>query len=243
MPIIKLNAIDSTNNYLKQLSIKEEIEDFTCVVAKHQTQGRGQRGTKWSSEDSKNLMCSVFKRNSGIAVGQQFFISIATSLAIIRTLQSFNIPKLFVKWPNDILSDNKKICGILIENVIKQTNLDGSVIGIGLNVNQTRFPELPNAASLKTLMGRVFDTEELLHLTIKNLKLYFDQIEKEGTDQLKRAYEKHLFRIHKPSTFLGINGKRFSGFIKGINDEGNLLVLLEDNILKSYGMKEIQLLY
>lgn len=243
MHIIKLNAIGSTNTYLKRLSVNKKIEDFTCVVAKHQTHGRGQMGTIWSSEDSKNLMCSVFKHSSGIPVEQQFFISIVTSLAIIKTLQSFNVPKLFVKWPNDILSDNKKICGILIENVIKRTKLEGSIIGIGLNVNQTKFAGLPNAASLNTLMGTVFDTDELLHLTIKNLKHYFNQLNKGGLNKIKKEYESRLFRIHKPSTFMDDKGRTFSGFIQGINSEGNLQVLLEDNILKSYGLKEIQLLY
>jgi len=242
MCIIKLNATDSTNSYLKRLSVKEKIEDYTCVSAKHQTHGRGQMGTLWSSENSKNLTCSVFKHGLSIPVKNQFFISIVTSLAVIKSLQSFNIPKLFVKWPNDILSDNKKICGILIENVIKHNHLEASIIGIGLNVNQIKFEGLPKATSLKTITGTVFIIDELVHVIIKNLKYYFKILNKDGMENLKTEYEKVLFRKNKPSTFRDITGYKFAGFIKGISDVGNLQVLLEDNILKEFDLKEIQLL-
>ncbi|MBN4085510.1 biotin--[acetyl-CoA-carboxylase] ligase, partial [Flavobacteriaceae bacterium AH-315-B10] len=145
MRIIKLNAIDSTNSYLKQISSKEVIEDYTTVTANYQTHGRGQMGTIWNSEKAKNLMCSVFKDCTKVSIKNQFYISMVTSLAIVKTLQSFSVPKLSVKWPNDILSENKKVCGILIENVIKNNLFEASIIGIGLNVNQTEFKLLPNA--------------------------------------------------------------------------------------------------
>lgn len=243
MHIIKLNAINSTNTYLKQLSDVEALKDYTIVTAKYQTQGRGQMGTIWNSEKSKNLTCSVFKDTSKIEVEQQFHISIVTSLAIVKTLQSFSIPKLHVKWPNDILSESKKICGILIENVIKKKRLDCAIIGIGLNVNQTEFKKLPNASSLKILTGRVFDLDELLQLISKNLKHYFKLLEQGKLELLKAEYEKKLFRKDKPSSFKDQKGHMFSGFIKGINAIGNLQILLEDDILKEYDLKEIQLLY
>ncbi len=243
MRIIKLDAISSTNTYLKHLRDVEVLKDYTIVIAKHQTQGRGQMGTIWNSDKSKNLICSVFKDASRVSVEQQFYISIVTSLAIVKSLQSFNIPKLFVKWPNDILSESKKICGILIENVIKMNKLDHSIIGIGLNVNQTEFKKLPNASSLKILTGRIFNLDELLQLISKNLKHYFKLLEQGKLDLLKTEYEKKLFRKDKPSSFKDQHGNIFSGFIKGINAIGNLQILLEDDILKEYDLKEIQLLY
>jgi BirA family biotin operon repressor/biotin-[acetyl-CoA-carboxylase] ligase len=243
MHIIKLNAIDSTNTYLKQLSSNERIEDYTCAMAKYQTHGRGQMGTTWDSEISKNLMCSIFKRSLGISVKNQFYISIVTSLALVKTLQSFNVSKLSIKWPNDILSDNKKICGILIENVIKNKGLEASIIGIGLNVNQTKFEGLPNASSLKFITGIVFNLDELLHLIVKNLKYYFVFLKEGKLDVLKDEYENYLFRKNKPSTFKNKKGETFAGFIKGINGIGNLQILLEDDILKAFDLKEIRLLY
>jgi len=243
MRIIKLNAIDSTNTYLKQISAAASLEDYTVVTAENQTQGRGQRGSVWSVESAKNLTCSVFKRASKITTEDQFYISIITSLAVVKTLESFNIPKLHVKWPNDILSENKKVCGILIENVIKNNKLVDSIIGIGLNVNQMKFDQLPNASSLKILTGTVFNLDELLQLIIKNLKHYFKFLESGKLDVLKNKYESKLFRKNKPSSFKDRQGHVFTGFIKGVNEVGQLQILLEDDVLKEFDLKEITLMY
>lgn len=243
MNLIKLNAIDSTNSYLRSLVSQKVLEDFSVVLTDHQMSGRGQMGTVWNAEKGKNLTCSVFKRNKGVVVHHQFYISMATSLAIIKTLQEFNIPKIAVKWPNDILSEQKKICGILIENVIKNNAIEGTIIGIGLNVNQTNFDGLPQASSIINLTGRVHHPEELLSRIIKHLKYFFDKLQDDKHDFIKRAYEALLFRKNKPSTFKDAEGSLFSGFIKGVDENGNLQVLVEDDIIKEFAFKEIQLLY
>ncbi|WP_100616182.1 biotin--[acetyl-CoA-carboxylase] ligase [Confluentibacter citreus] len=243
MRIIKLNAIDSTNSYMRRLSSEENLEDYTIVTAKHQTHGRGQMGTVWSSENSKNLMFSVFKDTSKFHVEYPFLISMVTSLAILKTLQSFSITKLTIKWPNDILSEDKKICGILIENVIKQNSLSNTIIGIGLNVNQTEFDHLPKASSLKLITGNVFDLEEVLVETIKNLKHYFKILKRGDYGTLKTDYEMYLFRKDKPSTFKDSEGFIFSGYIKNVTLFGNLQVLLEDDVIKEFDLKDITLMY
>ncbi|WP_370476894.1 biotin--[acetyl-CoA-carboxylase] ligase [Tamlana flava] len=243
MRIIKLNAIDSTNSYLRHLSAKDKLDDYTVVIAKKQTSGRGQMGTVWESETSRNLTFSVFKNFSGLSIEQPFFISMVTALAILKTLKGFSIPRLSIKWPNDILSEHKKICGILIENVIKQNSLHASIIGIGLNVNQATFENLPQASSLKIITGQLYNPDEIALNILKHLKAYFKLLQKGKFDELKEAYESYLFRKNKPSTFKDLEGFMFSGFIKGVSDSGNLQVLLEDNILKEFDLKEITLLY
>lgn len=243
MKIIKLNAIASTNSYLKQESAENYLEDFTVVVAKTQSEGRGQMGAIWTAESGKNLTFSVFKRNESVATGHQFYISIVTTLGILKTLQSLQIGQLNVKWPNDILSEHKKICGVLIENVIKNNSLVGSIIGIGLNVNQTKFTNLPHASSLHNISGRIFNLDELLISIVNNMKFYFKQLNERPIYTLKRAYESVLFRRNKPSTFRDSKGKLFSGFIKGVDDFGNLIVCYENKVTKTYGLKEIELLY
>jgi BirA family biotin operon repressor/biotin-[acetyl-CoA-carboxylase] ligase len=243
MHIIKLNATDSTNSYLRRLSAKGTVEDYTIVITKKQLEGKGQMGTVWSSQTSKNLTFSVFKDVSEFNLEHPFYISIVTSLAIFKTLQFFSISRLSVKWPNDILSENKKICGVLIENVIKQNQIKGSIIGIGLNVNQTEFKNLPNASSLKIISGKIYTLDEVLNVIIKNLKAYFLLLKDEQYDTLKAEYQRHLFRKNKPSTFKDAEGSIFSGFIKGISDLGNLQVLLEDDITKEFDLKDITLLY
>lgn len=242
MPIIKLNAIDSTNSYLRQLCSEKALKDYTIVVAEHQTQGRGQMGTVWDSDKGKNLMFSLFKDLSMHDVEFPFYICMAISLAIVRTFKALNIPDLSIKWPNDILSADKKICGILIENVIKN-KLNSTIIGVGVNVNQTEFKNLPKASSLKNITGLHYDLDEILHGIIKHTKYYSKLLQEEHYDTVKTEYEHLLFRKNKPSTFKNAEGELFSGFIKGVTKYGKLQVILEDEIVKKFDLKEIELLY
>ncbi|AJR02427.1 biotin--[acetyl-CoA-carboxylase] ligase [Siansivirga zeaxanthinifaciens] len=243
MHIIKLNAIDSTNSYLKKLSAQEALDDFTIVMTEAQLEGRGQMGSVWTSKSSKNLTFSVYKKFSGLEFQHVFYISIATSLALVKTLQFFSIPKLAIKWPNDILAENKKICGILIENIMRNQTVSNSIIGMGLNVNQTEFENLPKASSLKLITGDVYNIDELAILIVNNLKIYFNKLNEGQFEDLKLQYEDLLFRKNKPSTFKDAEGLMFSGIIKGVSNYGNLQVLLEDDIIKEFSLKEITLIY
>ncbi|PNQ73798.1 biotin--[acetyl-CoA-carboxylase] ligase [Hanstruepera neustonica] len=243
MHIIKLNATDSTNSYLRHLSNTETLEDYTVVVAEFQESGRGQMGTVWESEPGKNLMFSVLKDVSFLKIQSNFYISRVVSLALIKSLQQFSVPKLSIKWPNDILSENSKICGVLIENMLKQDSLKSTIIGIGMNVNQVNFNDLPRASSLKLILGTQFDLDELLIAVVKNLKYYFKKLEKQQFHVLKTEYENYLFRKDRPSTFQDVHGNLFSGYIKQVTESGCLQVLLEDDKLSDFDLKEITLLY
>jgi BirA family biotin operon repressor/biotin-[acetyl-CoA-carboxylase] ligase len=163
MNIIKLDAIDSTNDFLKEICRKQLVENYTIVTAKNQTKGRGQMGAVWQSEIGKNLTMSVLVKDVLNNPSQIFDLNIAVSLAIIEVLTIFNIPKLSVKWPNDIMSDTKKIGGILIENSFKTDTAIESIVGIGLNVNQTDFANLPNASSLSVVSNTEFDLDEIIN--------------------------------------------------------------------------------
>ena len=242
MNIIKLDAIDSTNNYLKKMILHGGINDYTVVTAKFQTEGKGQLGTKWESEHSKNLICSVYKKNINIKVQDQFVISALVSLALVKTLRKINLSNLHIKWPNDIMSDNKKICGILIENIVMENYIKDIVIGIGLNVNQTIFNNLPNATSIKNLIGTTCSIDEILEDLVKNLEYYFNKLDKSSINSIFKKYEDALFRINKPSTFKNLKGEVFSGYIKGVSRLGKLNIMLEDSLVKSYALKEISML-
>jgi BirA family biotin operon repressor/biotin-[acetyl-CoA-carboxylase] ligase len=218
------------------------VEDYTVVIANYQTGGRGQMGTVWDSEKGKNLMFSLFKDLSMHDVEFPFYICMAISLSILKTLKELNVPDLYIKWPNDILSADKKICGILIENVIKN-KLNSTIIGIGINVNQTEFNALHKASSLKNITGVQYDLDEILYNIIKNTTYYSSLLEEGKYEDVKNEYEINLFRKNKPSTFKNANGELFSGFIKGVTKYGKLQVLLEDEIVKKFDLKEIQLLY
>ena len=242
MHIIKLNAIDSTNSFLKEMISKGIVADYTVVTAEQQTNGRGQMGTVWESDKGKNLIFSMFKDLSMHDVEFPFYISMAISLAILKTLKALNIPDLKIKWPNDILSADKKICGILIENVIKN-KLSSTIIGIGVNVNQTNFENLQKASSLKNITGIHYNLDEILQSIVKYTKEYSSVLINEAYDVVKNEYETSLFRKNKPSTFKNTEGVLFSGFIKGVTKYGKLQVILEDEIVKKFDLKEITLLY
>ena len=243
MNIIKLNAIDSTNSYLKDLCSKKKLDDYTVVMAEHQTNGRGQMGTVWQTESSKNLTISVFKEISYLGIENNYFISMATALGVCRALKRLQLPKLKVKWPNDILSENLKISGILIESIIKNNELKSAVLGIGINVNQKYFQNLPQASSLHLLTGKVYNIDEVLMEVLEGLKIYFGKLEKGELGGVKAEYEGQLFRLHKPSTFQLENGAFITGYINGVNSSGKLEVLMENAIIKTFDFKELKLLY
>ncbi|MBC9796080.1 biotin--[acetyl-CoA-carboxylase] ligase [Sinomicrobium weinanense] len=243
MHIIKLNAIDSTNSYLKKLSATRTLEDYTVVITRQQTRGRGQMGTSWASEAGKNLTFSVYKKISCIRKEELFYLSMATSLAIVSALKKFNVPQLKIKWPNDILSANLKICGVLIESIIKKGELDAAVIGMGLNVNQTDFDGLPNAGSLKLATGTTYNLDELMYSIVGELKNHEKLITDRTLIPLKSRYEEALFRKDKPSTFKNTEGELFMGFIRGISEAGKLVILLEDEVQKEFDLKEVKLMY
>ncbi|MGJ8733283.1 MAG: biotin--[acetyl-CoA-carboxylase] ligase [Cellulophaga sp.] len=243
MQIIKLNATNSTNEYLKELIVSTSLDDFTVVAAEKQIQGRGQMGTQWLAEPGKNLTFSVLKKSEGLEVADQFLLNMCVSLAVFEALKELNIPNLAVKWPNDILSANSKICGILIENILTGSKIQSSIIGIGLNVNQLEFNNLPNVSSLKLLKGETFNLDEVLSGILTKLEKYLTADYLNSPDALRALYQEIMFRVDKPSTFKSKEGELFMGFIKGVSSSGRLIVLLEDNIFKEYNLKEIQLLY
>ena len=170
MKLIKLDAIDSTNDFLKALSASQELENFTVVTAENQTKGKGQMGAVWNSEKSKNLIMSVFVKDLLLNVEAIYLLNIATSLAIIQVLKDQKINHLKIKWPNDIMSDNFKLAGILIENSFKSDGSITSIIGVGLNVNQTNFENLPKASSMAVVSNSYFDKDQLVELIVNQLK-------------------------------------------------------------------------
>jgi len=242
MQLIKLDAIDSTNEFLKGLSSNQILENFTVVTAENQTKGKGQMGAIWNSEPSKNLIMSVLVTNFVTDINQIFDINIVVSVSIIQALQDLNIPELSIKWPNDIMSYNKKIGGILIENSIKSDGTINSIVGLGLNVNQMNFENLPKASSLAILCNTTFDKEKILLKIIENLEKNI-QNWNQNSHLLWSEYTKILFKIGIPMPFSDENQHNFMGIIQGVSSIGKLQILLEDDSVSEFEIKEIQMLY
>ena len=160
--IIWLERVDSTNDEARRHI--SEIDNLSVVSALEQTKGRGQRGNRWSSQPGENLTFSLVVKDFRIKANEQSAISQTTALSLTDLLSRHEI-KARIKWPNDIYAGDEKICGILIENSLKGSEIDWSIIGIGLNVNQTAFPEdLPNPTSMKLCTGNSnpYNTREIL---------------------------------------------------------------------------------
>lgn len=242
MQMIKLDATESTNLYLKDLITKRKLKDFTVVTCKHQVKGKGQRGNSWISESGKNLTVSILKHFSAFDMARIFYLNFAVSLAILEALKEFEIPGLMVKWPNDIMSGNQKICGILVETVLKGGQLRHAILGFGLNVNQTKFEHLPQATSLKNITSLDYDLDKVLQKVVTQLQHFMKNIEQQ-TAQLHVAYENVLFKKNTPATFIPTEGNHFLGIIDGISEDGKLLVTHEDGTAMAFYHKEVQLVY
>jgi BirA family biotin operon repressor/biotin-[acetyl-CoA-carboxylase] ligase len=242
MKLIKLGAIDSTNEFLKGLSHRQKLDNFTVVIAEKQTKGKGQMGSVWDSEEGKNLIVSVFIKDPLLQISQIYNLNIAVALAVVSALESYNIPKLSIKWPNDIMSYNFKIGGILIENSLKVDGAISSVVGLGLNINQTNFGDLPKASSLAAICGSQFDKEQILHSIIEKMKQNINLVQLQP-ESLWLKYSERLFKKGIPMPFKDNSDKKFMGIIQGVSPYGKLQVLLEDDSIFEYSIKEVQMLY
>lgn len=242
MNIIKLNAINSTNDYLKQLTATRHVEHFTIVVAENQTQGKGQMGAVWAVEPGKNLTFSVLIKDLLLQINQIFNLNVAVAVSIAQALEAFNIPQLKIKWPNDILAGNKKIGGILIENSIKNDGEIFSIVGIGINVNQKNFDGLTKASSLAIACGRELDKNAIMQAIADKLKQNVSALLNKDVKTIWDIYHSKLYKIGQPMPFES-NGKNFMGIIQGVTGTGCLKVLLEDDTVSEFTIKQVQLLY
>ena len=243
MHIVKHDAITSTNEVIKDLLEQKKLPSWTVVTAEFQYKGRGQVTTDWVSDRSKNLLISVYLEFDDFAVSDSFNLICAASLAVYKTLEVYDLPFLKVKWPNDILTDGRKIAGILIENTFVGNRIKNTIIGIGMNINQDSFPEfLPQAVSLKMIKGIEYNRDQVLGALLENLRKHIHLLNEKQYSILKKSYEKHLYRIHEKSLFQDESGNEFSGKIIGVSKDGKLIVETENADLKLFAFKQIRFL-
>lgn len=242
LKIIKIIKTDSTNNFAKKL-LKSSIQaEYTCITTEEQTKGKGQRGNIWISEKGKNLLFSIIIYPNFIPVNQQFYISKAVSSAIIDVLNKIT-NNFKIKWPNDIYFNNKKICGILIENSLSGNKINSSIIGIGLNINQKKFPEnLQNPISLCQITSKYFEKNEILNSIIYKIIEKFEKIKTENLHFLDSEYHKNLLGINKNLLFEDKSGKFFGKIIK-TDKSGRLIIKKKTGEIKKYFFKEVKFLF
>lgn len=240
MPVVHLKEINSTNEYLKNVTTHAPM----LIVADYQTDGRGQYGKLWESATNQNLTFSFQWHPKNLKVDEGFKISQLVSLVILETLNQFITPiKAYVKWPNDIIIKNKKVCGILIEPSIQNNLIQKVVVGIGLNVNQEIFPSsLSNAGSLKSLNCiNPYDRSDLLKNVIAKLEKRLDHI---VDCNLQADYNDCLLKLNQEVTLLR-NGIKLRYINLGVNEQGHWMVRnIEDNqVLNIVSSREIEYVY
>ena len=242
MTIIKLDAIDSTNDYLKQLSKEKVLENYTVVMAHEQTDGKGQLGAKWHSESGKNLLMSILVKDLSLDLISVFDLNAAVAIAAVNTLTMSCYPKGMIKWPNDIMAENKKVGGILVENSFKPNGTFTAVIGFGLNLNQTNFKNFPFASSMINITGKKLDLDETAKLFVKMLKIQM-LLPPARTNEIWSGYNSLLYKREKVVAFEDKNGKRFMAIVKKVTTDGKLALLQNDDKIHHYKVKEVKMLY
>lgn len=233
---INLESVDSTNSFLwrKVSSLKE----WTIVTAEHQTLGKGYGKSKWLSEKRCNLIFSIFIRPK-CGIENIFYLNKAVANALHKSIY----PLIFceTKWPNDLIINHKKAAGILIENRLLGKRVSISVIGVGLNVNQTDFKGLPKATSLKKEIGKELELSTIYYTIIRNIQEEYQLFKEKKFNVIDDYFNKHLYKKDKISVFK-IENQLKNGIIRR-SEKGKLLVEVEDEGIQSFDMKEIELLY
>lgn len=239
--LIELDSIDSTNNYTKSLIATSRPPDGTVVIAREQLSGRGQMGTAWTAEGGKNITMSLLLYPDFMEADKQFFLSMAVALGVKDFCEFILKDEVKIKWPNDIYYRDQKLGGILIENTVTGNKLSSSVIGIGLNINQTAFDSgIPNPVSFHQITNQAFDISLLVPDLFSFLEKYYLQLRQLHYNFLDRAYTDALYRYQQTYEFKK-GDSIFKGEINGVTKEGKLILHCNGKEQR-YAFKEIEYL-
>lgn len=234
--IIRLESVDSTNNYTANRARANDLRHGSVILAVDQTGGRGQMGTAWTSEAGKNLTFSVFLEGVNVSVERQFILTKIVSLSLVNLLKQYGL-KARIKWPNDIYVNDQKIAGVLIENFLQGSYIHRSIVGVGLNVNQDDFGVL-QATSLKLERGVFFPLDDVLFSYVARFN---EELKRMHSDEIHAAYLNDLYWLEEKRTFRDASGE-FEGTIKGVEPNGQLIIE-QNGEMKSYTLKEVQFMH
>lgn len=240
--IIELDVVDSTNNYASKLVAKMEALEGTVVIAHFQGGGKGQRGNVWTSEPGKNLTFSLVLKPKKVSPSEAFVISKIVSLAICKYLETVVEEDVFIKWPNDIYVGQKKICGILIENQFKGKKFESSIIGIGLNVNQSNFQNLPRVTSLILELKKELDLRSVLEVLLKSIEICYLRFQREGISEIHEEYLTNLLFIDEMRRYKTSQGE-IIGKIVNVLSNGKVEIETKEVQLLHFDIKELEFVF
>ena len=238
---IKVSQTASTNTYLSRLAAT--LPGGTVIYTPCQTAGRGQKGNSWESEDGKNLTFSLLLKRPPLKARDQFYLSEAAALAVVEALTALAGDGFTVKWPNDVYWQDKKICGMLLENSLDGSDIATCIVGIGLNVNQERFvSDAPNPVSLLNITGQEHDLESLLKRVCSRIEQLVNTLDNAtAREQLHRQYMAVLYRNDgQQHLWEDAAGHRFMASVAGIAPDGTLTLQHDDGTTRDYLFKEVK---
>jgi len=237
--VIFLPKCRSTNDMAAKKLRSGDLEAGDIVITDHQYAGRGQRGNSWDSNATENLTFSVVLKPFFIPPSENFYLNIMTSVTIIEVLKNMIAKGFRIKWPNDIMYEGQKLGGILIENNIQSGRIRNSIIGIGLNVNQTIFNPAIKATSMKLIFDNTFELNTIFNKIIHQFEYEYLRLKSGKGDELKSRYITNLYWLNEEHLFLSSkSSEKFQGVIKGIDESGRLRVEFK-GITGIFNFKEI----
>jgi BirA family transcriptional regulator, biotin operon repressor / biotin---[acetyl-CoA-carboxylase] ligase len=238
---IHLDTVDSTNNYAANLLKVTSPPDGTVITAQEQTHGRGQRGAEWTSEKGENLLFSMVLYPHLLQQLPTFWLSKCVSISLAEMLEEELKVDVWIKWPNDILVEGKKIAGTLLEFNWSDQQLTSAIVGIGLNVNQRYFPH-PHATSLRYSSSKTWSTSALLDKFILHFDRNFLELQKAQLELLDHRYKQKLFRRNQWASYL-YKGETVEARLSDVTPEGFLSLELRQGGTALCDLKEIQWIY
>lgn len=241
--LLTLKEVNSTNDFLKNLlSNSKPLTEGTVIMAESQVAGRGQQENKWHSQPGKNLTISLLLNPSFLSVADQFDLNRVISLGVVDALEPLLGNELKIKWPNDIYYDDKKLGGILIENIIQGDQIKHAVIGIGLNINQDSFPaDAGNPTSLKQILHKDYDLRVLLSDICSHIESWYTKLREAKKETIRIAYLDRLYWLNQQKQFRSNNGT-FAGIITNVKSNGMLVVTNKAGEELEFSLKEIEFL-
>lgn len=243
---IHLNTVDSTSNHARALlDGKRASEGMTLIDADDQTAGRGQRGNSWETEEGKNIIFSLVCHPVWLRPSQQYVLSEAIALAVVsvlrRNMQSADAEKMSVKWPNDIYYADKKISGTLIECDLFGRSVANCIVGTGVNINQEVFrSDAPNPVSLRQIVGRDSDREQIMKDIVCEFVALYDRIEGGDHDGIHEEYKRNLYRNDGGMYAYADEGGEFYAKIIDVEPSGRIILATEDGEVRRYEFKEVK---
>jgi BirA family transcriptional regulator, biotin operon repressor / biotin---[acetyl-CoA-carboxylase] ligase len=239
-PLIRLKSVDSTNHYAASLINQQNAVNGMVITAYEQTLGKGQDQNQWESKAGENLTISILIQPKGLLPARQFMLNKITSLAVCDFVVAYlNAERVRIKWPNDIYIGDKKVAGILINNTIEGQEITWSVIGIGININQTVFESnAPDPVSLKQISGKDYNLDECLQELCEAFDLRFTQLLDNKYKHIDSDYLKSLYRYGVFAQYVFRN-QIIKARITGIGEFGHLQIETADGDQLHCDMKEI----